>query len=133
MDGRGNRLEDFRGPGDYIWLRYGTQLTVNGRSYTIEMNVPMPVGASEERREQLLREADAGMNQVAGHVENRVAHLLNVCNHHRERYQRQHQLPGLHHKPDLPRCQRRRRGRSRCNPDQHVRTLLSPLLPRNQR
>ena len=76
MDGRGNRLEDFGGPGDHIWLRYGTQLTVNGRSYTIEMNVPMPVGASEERREQLLREADAGMNQVANHVENRVAQLL---------------------------------------------------------
>ena len=76
MDGRGNRLEDFGGPGDYIWLRYGTQLTVNGRSYTIEMNVPMPIGASEEVREQLLREADTGMNQVANHVENRVAQLL---------------------------------------------------------
>jgi hypothetical protein len=76
MDGRGNKLEDFGGSGDYIWLRYGTQVSANGRSYTIEMNVPMPIGASEETREQLLREADAGMNQVASHVENRVAQLL---------------------------------------------------------
>ncbi len=76
MDGRGNRLEDFGGSSEYIWLRYGTQFTMNGRSHTIEMNVPMPIGASEEEREQLLREADAGMNQVVNHVENRVAQLL---------------------------------------------------------
>ncbi len=76
MDARGKKLSDFEEPGAYIWLHYGTQLTVNGRSYTIEMNVPMPIGASEETREQLLREADAGMNQVASHVENRVAQLL---------------------------------------------------------
>ncbi len=76
MDARGKKLNDFAESGEYIWLRYGTQLTVNGRSYTIEMNVPMPIGASEEAREQLLREADAGMNQVANHVENRVAQLL---------------------------------------------------------
>jgi hypothetical protein len=76
MDNRGNTFNDSGEPGEYIWLRYGTQLSVNGRSYTVEMNVPMPIGASEETREQLLREADAGMNQVADHVENRVAQLL---------------------------------------------------------
>jgi hypothetical protein len=76
MDGRGNKLDASGGAGEYIWLRYGTQVNVNGRSHTIEMNVPMPIGASEETREQLLREADAGMNQVASHVENRVAQLL---------------------------------------------------------
>ncbi len=76
MDNRGNEFNNSGEPGEYIWLRYGTQLTVNGRSYTIEMNVPMPIGASEETREQLLREADAGMNQVAEHVENHVAQLL---------------------------------------------------------
>lgn len=76
MDNRGKKLNNLGEPGDYIWLRYGTQLSVNGRSYTIEMNVPMPIGASEETREQLLREADAGMGQVAEHVENRVAQLL---------------------------------------------------------
>lgn len=76
MDGRGNKLGASGGAGEYIWLHYGTQVNVNGRSYTVEMNVPMPIGASEEVREQLLREADAGMNQVASHVENRVAQLL---------------------------------------------------------
>jgi hypothetical protein len=76
MDGRGNKFGASGGSGEYIWLHYGTQVNVNGRSYTVEMNVPMPIGASEEVREQLLREADAGMNQVAIHVENRVAQLL---------------------------------------------------------
>lgn len=76
MDNRGKRVNDSGEPGEYIWLRYGTQLSANGRSYTVEMNIPMPIGASEETREQLLREADAGMNQVANHVEKRVAQLL---------------------------------------------------------
>jgi hypothetical protein len=62
--------------GEYIWLRYATQFNVAARSYTIEMGLPMPIGASEEEREQLLREADAGMTQLTGYVENRVAHML---------------------------------------------------------
>ena len=36
----------------------------------------MPIGADEEEREQLLREADEGMNQLTGHVENRIAQML---------------------------------------------------------
>lgn len=76
MDDSANRLEAGGGSGAYIWLRYGTQLTANGRSYTIEMNIPMPIGATEEMREQLLREADAGMNQLTNHVEHRAAQLL---------------------------------------------------------
>ncbi len=62
--------------GEYIWLRYATRFSVGAREYTLEMGVPMPVGASEEEREQLLREADAGMNQLAGFVENKVALML---------------------------------------------------------
>ncbi len=73
MDGRKNMLE---GAGDYIWLRYSTTITLAGRPRTIEIGVPMPIGADEEVREQLLREADAGMNQVMGHVENRIAQML---------------------------------------------------------
>src|SRR5438552_5199955 len=76
MDNRGKKFNDSGEPGEYIWLRYGTQLTANGRTYTVEMSVPMPIGASEETREQLLLEADAGMTQVANHVEKRVAQLL---------------------------------------------------------
>ncbi len=73
MDSRKNTLE---GAGDYIWLRYSTNLTIAGRDHTIEMGIPMPIGADEETREQLLREADAGMTQLASHVENRVAQML---------------------------------------------------------
>ncbi|GAC1397497.1 MAG: hypothetical protein NVS4B12_07890 [Ktedonobacteraceae bacterium] len=73
MDGRKHRLE---GVGDYIWLCYSTSITLAGRTRTIEIGVPMPIGANEEEREQLLREADEGMNQLTGHVENRIAQML---------------------------------------------------------
>lgn len=76
MNNRMNRLEGAGEPGDHIWLRYGTQFTLNGRTHTIEMSIPMPIGADEEMREQLLREADAGMQQLSEHVENRVAQML---------------------------------------------------------
>ncbi|MDQ2885624.1 MAG: hypothetical protein M3Y39_06015 [Chloroflexota bacterium] len=76
MNNRINQSEGVGEPGDHIWLRYGTQFTLNGRTHTIEMSIPMPIGADEEAREQLLREADAGMGQVAEHVENRVAQML---------------------------------------------------------
>jgi hypothetical protein len=59
----------------YIWLRYTTQFTVGGRTHTIEMGVPVPVGASAEMREQLIREAETGMEQLTRRVENRVAQI----------------------------------------------------------
>lgn len=64
-------------PGDnpYIWLRYTTQFTTGGRTHTIEMGIPMPLGASAETREQLIREAEAGMDQLSRHVENRVTQM----------------------------------------------------------
>lgn len=62
--------------GEHIWLRYATRFSVGAREYTLEMGIPMPIGASEDEREQLLREADAGMNQLAGFVENKVALML---------------------------------------------------------
>ncbi len=73
MDGRKNMME---GAGDSIWLRYSTSITIAGRTRTIEIGIPMPIGADEEEREQLLREADEGMNQLTGHVENRIAQML---------------------------------------------------------
>ncbi len=73
MDGRKHAQE---GAGDYIWLRYSTSITIAGRPRTIEIGIPMPIGADEDEREQLLREADAGMNQLTGHVENRIAQML---------------------------------------------------------
>ena len=59
----------------YIWLRYTTQFSVTGRTHTIEMGVPVPVGASAELREQLIREAEIGMDQLTRRVENRVAQI----------------------------------------------------------
>src|SRR5436305_11648459 len=69
------RIDKLEGAGRHIWLRYATQFTMNGRTYTLEMSVPMPIGASAELREQLLSEADAGMDQLASRVENRVASI----------------------------------------------------------
>ena len=59
----------------YIWLRYTTQFNVGGRTHTIEMGVPVPVGASAELRDQLIREAEIGMEQLTRRVENRVAQI----------------------------------------------------------
>jgi hypothetical protein len=64
------------GENPYIWLRYTTQFTTGGRTHTIEMGIPMPLGASAEMREQLIREAEAGMDQLSRHVENRVTQML---------------------------------------------------------
>jgi hypothetical protein len=60
----------------YIWLRYTTQFTTGGRTHSIEMGIPVPVGASAEMREQLIREAESGMEQLTRHVENRVTQML---------------------------------------------------------
>src|SRR5260221_11904388 len=59
-----------------IWLRYATQFTSGGRTHTIEMGIPVPLGASAEMRAQLIREAEAGMNQLTSHVESRVNQVL---------------------------------------------------------
>jgi hypothetical protein len=62
--------------GPYIWLRYTTQFTTGGRTHTVEMGVPVPVGASAEMREQLIREAEIGMEQLSRRVEGRVSQML---------------------------------------------------------
>jgi len=60
----------------YIWLRYTTQFSAGGRTHTIEMGIPVPLGASAETREQLIREAEMGMEQLTRRVESRVAQIL---------------------------------------------------------
>lgn len=62
--------------GTHIWLHYATTVTIGGRTHSFEMGIPVPLGADDALREQLLREANAGMNQLVGSVENRVAQLL---------------------------------------------------------
>jgi hypothetical protein len=64
------------GTGQYIWLRYATQYSKDGRTHTIEMGVPVPLGASAETREKLLREAETGMSDLVQHVEERVFQAL---------------------------------------------------------
>jgi hypothetical protein len=73
-----DKPEGTGGAGDhpYFWLRYATQFTAGGRTHTIEMGIPVPLGASAEMRAQLFREAEAGMNQLTGHVESRVNQVL---------------------------------------------------------
>lgn len=73
MDDQARKQE---GTNTTIWVRYATQFTTGGRTHTIEMSVPLPVGATPERREQLLREAEAGLSHLMNHVENRIPHLL---------------------------------------------------------
>ncbi|HLI06860.1 MAG TPA: hypothetical protein VKV40_09845 [Ktedonobacteraceae bacterium] len=74
-----SRLDDFDEQEDmggqvtaHIWLRYATQFTSGDRSYTIDIGIPVPLGADAATREQLLREADAGLDQLANYVERRV-------------------------------------------------------------
>lgn len=72
MDGNAGKPD---GAGSYIWLRYATQFKVGDRIHTIEMGVPVPIGASAETRERLFREAEAGLEQLANRVENRVGQV----------------------------------------------------------
>lgn len=60
----------------HIWLRYATQFTSGGRTHTIEMGIPVPVGATAEMRAQLIREAEVGMDQLSSYVESRVTQML---------------------------------------------------------
>lgn len=55
-----------------MWLRYTTQVNAKGRTFTVEVSVPIPLGASAERREQLLQEADINISQLVQHVERHV-------------------------------------------------------------
>ncbi|GHO43918.1 hypothetical protein [Ktedonospora formicarum] len=66
MDGQKDRP---RGDREHIWLRYATEFTSGGRKHTIEMGVPMPLGANDEERESLLNEAEQGMQQLIGRIE----------------------------------------------------------------
>src|SRR5947209_7172259 len=60
------------GAATHIWLRHAVQFTVGERTHTIEMEVPVPIGASTEEWERLLREAEARMQQLTSRVEGRT-------------------------------------------------------------
>ena len=69
-------MDNQDGTGQHIWLRYTMQYSKDGHTHTIEMGISVPLGASTETREQLLREADTGMSQLIQHVEQRVSQAL---------------------------------------------------------
>ena len=69
-------MDNQDGTGQYIWLRYATQYEKDGRRHTVEMGIPVPLGASAEIREKLLDEAESGMSQLVQHVEQRVSQAL---------------------------------------------------------
>jgi len=56
--------------GTHIWLRYARQYaTKDNQPYTLEMSIPVPVGATSEQREQLMREAEESLAQLMKRVE----------------------------------------------------------------
>jgi hypothetical protein len=57
------------GTGSHIWLHHTLRITIGERTHTIEMEVPIPVGASANVREQLLNEAEASMEELARRIE----------------------------------------------------------------
>ncbi|BCL82592.1 hypothetical protein ccbrp13_50570 [Ktedonobacteria bacterium brp13] len=66
MDSNRNMQEESTA---YIWLRYATQYTRDGQTHTLEMSVPVPVGATPEVRAQLFREAEEDMQQFTIQLE----------------------------------------------------------------
>ena len=66
---RSGQTNDHSDP--YLRLRYSTQFTIGGRAHTIEMEIPVPLGASAEQREQLMREAEASIEQLYRQLEKR--------------------------------------------------------------
>lgn len=69
MDGRITGKPD--GTGSHIWLHHTMQVRVGERTHTIEMDIPIPIGASADMREQLLNEAESSMEELASRIENR--------------------------------------------------------------
>ncbi|HLG64215.1 MAG TPA: hypothetical protein VKY19_19880 [Ktedonosporobacter sp.] len=74
MDGRSNHWADESA--EHMWLRYATQFIAKGRTFNVEVSVPIPLGASAERREQLLQEADMNISQLVQHVERYVPQAI---------------------------------------------------------
>ncbi len=66
------------GTGSHLWLHHTLQITVGGRTHTIEMDIPIPIGASANVREQLLNEAEASMEELAKRIESGAPRKLSL-------------------------------------------------------
>jgi hypothetical protein len=62
--------------GDHIWLRQTAQLTLGEQQRTVEIAIPVRVGASADEIERLLEQADAGMDRLTQHLDRRIASLV---------------------------------------------------------
>jgi hypothetical protein len=64
--------EKATGSGDAsIRLRYNRQLQSGGQTHTIDAEVALPVGASQELREQMIRDLELGVEQLARQIQQR--------------------------------------------------------------
>jgi hypothetical protein len=61
---------------NHIWLRQSVRFSVGGRERTIEIAVPLPLGATPQEVERLLAEADAGMARLSRHLDQQVEAAL---------------------------------------------------------
>jgi hypothetical protein len=61
------------GDSRYIKYRHALQLNTGGHTHTLEVEVPVVVGADDETRAQLLREAEIGMSQLADQIRRRFS------------------------------------------------------------
>lgn len=61
--------------GEHIWLRQAVRFTVGDQRRTLEIAIPVPVGAPADEVERLLRQASEGMERLTRHLDERVAAL----------------------------------------------------------
>src|SRR5579863_5481817 len=71
MDAHIDDKLETRMAGTHIWLRHTAQFTVGGRTHSVEASIPIPLGASAETSEGLIREAEARIAQLVSLVERR--------------------------------------------------------------
>jgi hypothetical protein len=62
--------------GEHLWLRQAVTFTADGQTRTLEIGVPVRLGASPEEIEALLGEADGGMARLTAHLDARIAAAL---------------------------------------------------------
>jgi hypothetical protein len=61
---------------NHIWLRQSVRFTQDGRERTIEIALPLPIGATPQETERLLAEADAGHARLSEHLDQQVEAAL---------------------------------------------------------
>lgn len=68
MDTSRDRTAGSEGSAASIRLRYSRQFQHNGHTHSIDAEATLPVGAHREAREQVIREVEAGVDQLARQI-----------------------------------------------------------------